>query len=92
MGNLSHDLFPVIATVDGKRYPQTRVMVSKDGRAVAWMAQQGKLQKVADAEQVQVKVVKANRKWTVGEWECSKNGSCGCGSPLKQLKVKEAFN
>ena len=91
---LTADLFPVRLDAGTAKYAQVRVLVA--GRmAVAWEAKNGKRIKVAELEDVTVAKIDPKR-WQITSadqvWSCTKNGSCGCGSPLRRLTTREAFS
>lgn len=91
---LTADLFPVRLDAGTAKYAQVRVLVSQ-GRAVAWQAQNGKMAKVAELTEAEAKKLDQKR-WVISSanetWSCTKNGSCGCGSPLRRLTTREAFS
>lgn len=89
------DLFPARITVGEETYPRGRVLVDTRGRAVIWVEDSGTVRKVADAE---VASIERTRRRTFrittadgDEWEATKSGSCGCGSPLRRLSRSKAW-
>lgn len=61
---------------------------------MAWAAQNGKATKVAELSPAEARKLDP-KKWEIfnpeATWSCVKNGSCGCGSPLRRLTSREAF-
>jgi hypothetical protein len=90
---LQADLFPVRLDAGESKFASVRVLVS-GGRAVAWQAQNGKVSKVAELADAEAKKLD-QRRWEISSngttWVCVRNGSCGCGSPLRRLTTREAF-
>lgn len=98
---LTADLFPVRLDTEAVKFAQVRVLVA-EGRAVAWEAKNGQKKKVAELRNVTATKIDPKRWKIVGAnpaipfeteitWACTKNGSCGCGSPLRRLTTREAF-
>lgn len=61
---------------------------------MAWAAENGKVAKVAELSPAEARKLNP-KKWEISNtettWSCVKNGSCGCGSPLRRLTTREAF-
>lgn len=91
---LSKSLFPVIVKADGKQYRQAKVMLSTEGRAVVWVSNNGNVERVLDQQEATIKPLGGRRhvvSGSEGDWECFRDGGCGCGHPLKRLNPADAF-
>lgn len=94
MPALKLDVLPANLDTGSSKHAQARVIVDKQGRAVAFVADHGKLTKVGELEGAEVETTgRRTYKITSGEqtWSCQKSGGCGCGSPLRRMNVSEAL-
>lgn len=77
-----HDIFPARLKTPGGSWSKTRVIVTDEGRAVAWTRNGRGFTKVADCQQASIESVpRRSRTFTVatdeGDWQVSKSGGSG---------------
>lgn len=87
------DMFPVRLTIGDTTHRLARVFV-RDGKATAWVAENGDAVKVAEMDGVSVTPERPRNSATITgteTWAAVRAGSCGCGSPLKRLSISRAM-
>lgn len=84
------DVWPArIKGPDGQRYPRARLLISKQGRVVAWTEGRGGRRRVIDTTLTGGPRRGPNRRSFLldteeGTFEYAKGSGCGCGSGLRR--------